>query len=94
MTKIVKITSHSVMAQEKNDVIASEINHENDTYSMLKLKILSAIKFVLSKKKHADIESIYDQLMKTNSSNQLMNSYQDSDYNLAYSSTDSWKPPI
>ena len=36
---------------------------------MLKLKILSAIKFIRSKEKRADIESIYDQLMKTNSSN-------------------------
>ena len=36
---------------------------------MLKLKILSAIKFIRSKKKLADIESICDQLMKTNSSN-------------------------
>ena len=36
---------------------------------MLKLKIFSAIKFIRSKKKRADIESIYDQLMKTNSSN-------------------------
>ena len=39
---------------KKNDVIASEINDENDIYSLLKL---------------ADIESICDQLMKTNSSN-------------------------
>ena len=61
--------SHSVIAYEKNDVIASEINDENGTYSMLKLKILSAIKFIRSKKKLADIESICDQLMKTNSSN-------------------------
>ena len=37
--------------------------------SMLKLKILSAIKFIQSKEKRADIESIYDQLMKTNSFN-------------------------
>ena len=36
---------------------------------MLKLKVLSAIKFLRSKEKRADIESIYDQLMKTNSSN-------------------------
>ena len=36
---------------------------------MLKLKILSAIKFIRSKEKRADIESIYDQLMKKNSSN-------------------------
>ena len=36
---------------------------------MLKLKILSAIKFIRSKKKRADIESMCDQLMKTNSSN-------------------------
>ena len=43
--------SHSVIAYEKNDVIASEINHENDTYVMLKLKILSAKKFIWSKKK-------------------------------------------
>ena len=60
--------SHSLIAHEKN-VLASEINDENDTYSMLKLKILSAIKFIRSKKKLADIESICDQLMKTNSSN-------------------------
>ena len=36
---------------------------------MLKLKILSAIKFIESKKKHADTESIYDQLMKASASN-------------------------
>ena len=36
---------------------------------MLKLKILSAIKFIRSKKKRADIESMCDQFMKTNSSN-------------------------
>ena len=35
---------------KKNDAIASEINHENDTYPILKLKILSAIKFIRSKK--------------------------------------------
>ena len=64
-----KMKSHSVIAYEKNDVIASEINDENGTYSMLKLKILSTIKFIRSKKKLADIESICDQLMKTNSSN-------------------------
>ena len=58
--------SHSLIVYERNDDIASEINDKNDTYSMLKLKILSAIKLILSKKKHADIESIYDQLMKTN----------------------------
>ena len=45
-----KMKSHSVIAYEKNDVIASEINDENGTYSMLKLKILSAIKFIRSKK--------------------------------------------
>ena len=39
------------------------------THSMLKLKILSAIKFIRSKEKRADIESIYAQLMKMNSSN-------------------------
>ena len=37
---------------KKNDVIASEINDENDTNSMLKLKILSAIKFIWSKKEY------------------------------------------
>ena len=42
--------SHSLIAHEKNDVLASEINDENDTYSMLKLKILSAIKFIRYKK--------------------------------------------
>ena len=42
--------SHSAIAYEKDDVIASEINDENDTYSMLKLKILSTIKFIRSKK--------------------------------------------
>ena len=42
--------SHSVIAYEKNDVIASEINDEDDTYSMLKLKIFSALKFIRSKK--------------------------------------------
>ena len=42
--------SHSIIAYEKNDAIASEINDENDTYSMLKLKILSSIKFIQSKK--------------------------------------------
>ena len=41
---------HSLIAHEKNDVIASENNDENDTYSMLKLKILSAIKIIRSKK--------------------------------------------
>ena len=41
--------SHSVIAHEKK-VIASEINDENDTYSMLKLNILSAIKLIQSKK--------------------------------------------
>ena len=35
-----KMKSHSLMVHEEDDVIASEINHENDTYSMLKLKIL------------------------------------------------------
>ena len=55
---------------KKNDVIASEINDKNNMYSMLQLKILSAIKFVRSKKKtREDIESIYDHLMKTNASN-------------------------
>ena len=58
--------SHSLIVYERNDDIASEINDKNDTYSMLKLKILSVIKLILSKKKHAGIESIYDQLMKTN----------------------------
>ena len=57
----------AVIAHEKNDVIASEIDDENDTYSMFKLKILSAIKFIRSRKKRADIESMYDQVMKTNS---------------------------
>ena len=38
--------SHSVIAYEKDDVTASEINDENDTYSTLKLKILSTIKFI------------------------------------------------
>ena len=57
----------AVIAHEKNDVIASEIDDENDTYSMLKLKILSTIKFIRSRKKRADIESMYDQVMKTNS---------------------------
>ena len=54
---------------KKNDVIASEINHENNMYSMLQLKILSAIKFIRSKKKLVKTESIYDHLMKTNASN-------------------------
>ena len=40
--------SHSVIAYEKNDVMASEINDENDTYSML--KIFSAMIFIRSKK--------------------------------------------
>ena len=31
--------SDSLIVCEKNDVIASEINDENDTYLMLKLKI-------------------------------------------------------
>ena len=56
------------MAHEKSDVIASEINHNNDTYSMLKLKLLSAINVIRSKKR-ADIEIIYDRLLKTNPSN-------------------------
>ena len=47
---VIKNKSHSVIAHEKNDVIASEINDENDTYSMLKLKILSAIEFIRSEK--------------------------------------------
>ena len=42
--------SYSLIVREKNDVIASEINDENDTYLMLKLKILSPIKFIRSKK--------------------------------------------
>ena len=38
------------MDHEKNDdIIASEINDENDTHQMFKLKILSAIKFIRSK---------------------------------------------
>ena len=41
--------SHSVIGYEKNDVIVSEINDENNTYSMLELKILSAVKFIRSK---------------------------------------------
>ena len=49
--------SHSVIAYEKNDTIASEINDENDTYSMLKLKILSAIKFIRSKKKKKNVQT-------------------------------------
>ena len=53
--------SHSVIAYEKDDLIASEINDENGTYSVLKLKILSAIKFIQPKNKHADIESMHDQ---------------------------------
>ena len=61
--------SHSVIAYEKNDGIASETNDEYDTYSLLKLKILPAIKFIRSKKKRTDIESICDRLMKTNSPN-------------------------
>ena len=65
----IKKKSHSLNAHEKNDVIASEINDENETYSMLKLKILSAIEFIRSKRRRADIESIYDQLTKTNSFN-------------------------
>ena len=41
------MNSHSVIALEKKKKdIASEINVENDKYSMLKLKILSAIKFI------------------------------------------------
>ena len=32
---------------KKNDAISSEFNHENDKYSMLKRKILPAIKFYL-----------------------------------------------
>ena len=36
---------------------------------MLTLKILSAIEFIRSKTRRADIESIYDQLTKTNSFN-------------------------
>ena len=55
------MNSHSVIALEKKkEDIASEINVENDKYSMLKLKILSAIKFICSKKNRADIEGIYD----------------------------------
>ena len=50
---VIKMKSHSVIAYKK-DVIASVINDENDTYSMLKLKILSTIKFIRSKKKRAD----------------------------------------
>ena len=46
---VIKMKSHSVIAKEKNDVMACEINDENDTYSMLKLKMLSVIKFIRSK---------------------------------------------
>ena len=50
---VIKMKSHSVIDYKK-DVIASVINDENDTYSMLKLKILSTIKFIRSKKNRAD----------------------------------------
>ena len=51
--------SHSVIAYQKNDVIASETNYENDTYSMLKFKIFSAMKFIRSKKNtDADTDKI------------------------------------
>ena len=45
------MTSRFLMAHDKNYVIASEVNHENDTYSTLKLKNLSAITFIRSKSK-------------------------------------------
>ena len=61
--------SHSVISYEKNDGVVSETNDEYDTYSLLKLKILPAIKFIRSKKKRTNIESICDRLMKTNSPN-------------------------
>ena len=48
---VIKMKSHSVIVYEKYDVIASEIKYEKDAYSMPKLKILSAIKFIRSKKK-------------------------------------------
>ena len=54
------------MSHEKNNV-ASEIN-DKITYSVLKLKILSAIKFIRSKLR-AVIKGICDQLMKMNASN-------------------------
>ena len=41
---------HSLIAHEKNDVIASENNDENDIYSMFKLKILSDINVFRTKK--------------------------------------------
>ena len=39
------------MVREKNDVIASETNDENNMHSMLQLKILSAIKSIRFKRK-------------------------------------------
>ena len=46
---VIKMKSHSVIAYKK-DVIASVINDENDTCSMLKLKILSTINLFDPKK--------------------------------------------
>ena len=49
----------TLIAHEKNDIIASETNHENDRYSILKFQIFSVINLFKQKKNHRDIESIW-----------------------------------
>ena len=48
----------TLIAHEKNDIKASETNHENDRYSILKFQIFSVINLFDPKKNHRDIESI------------------------------------
>ena len=48
----------TLIAHEKNDIIASETNHENDRHSILKFQIFSVINLFDPKKNHRDIESI------------------------------------
>ena len=64
---VIKMKSHSVIAYEK-DVIASEINDEWHIFNAQSQDFVS-YKIYWIQKKRADIESICDQLMKTNSSN-------------------------
>ena len=49
----------TLIAHEKNDIKASETNHENDRYSILIFQIFSVINLFDPKKNHRDIESIW-----------------------------------
>ena len=58
----------TLIAHEKNDIIASETNHENDRYSILKFQIFSVIN-LFDPKKTIETQRVFGQLMKTNTSN-------------------------